>query len=238
MGKDPLHTLLSNPENRQRLITNIAKELTQSGYDGVNIDFELISASDRDNLTLFMKELKSRIGPDKMLSIALFARTANDKWATPYNYKALGAIADKVVVMAYDYHYATDSPGPVAPLWWVKDVVAYTSTVIAPEKLLLGMPTYGYDWAEGMDGTTVTAPKLDAVRTRYSTTEKFDLTSMSPGFTYIDDRQVVHQIWMENERSLTEKWKVATENGLGGISFWRIGTGFDDLYRVLENNLK
>lgn len=236
MGKEELHNLLSNPENRDRLVDNLDREITRGQYDGVNIDFELMAASDADNFVLFLQELKAKIGPDVELSVAVYARTANDKWPTGYDYKGIGATADKVVVMAYDYHYATDSPGPIAPLWWTKQVVDYMVSVMPREKILLGMASYGYDWAEGANGTTVTAEKLAAVKSKYNVTERFDMESMSPTYTYVDESGVSHQIWMEDERSLQEKWKLAVDNGLGGISFWRIGTGFDDIYQVLEKN--
>ncbi|MEA1961305.1 MAG: glycosyl hydrolase family 18 protein [Bacillota bacterium] len=237
MGQDALHSLLSNPANRFRLVENIDKELRTNGYDGINIDFEFLYPDDAGNLTLFLKELKNKIGEDKILSIAVFARTADDHWETGFDYKTIGEIADKVVVMAYDYHYATNPPGPVAPLWWVEEVIDYTTSIMPREKILLGMPTYGYDWAKGEDGKTVTASKLDAVISQYGATERFDWESMSPSYHYTDDRGIKHEIWMENEKSLTEKWKAADENSLAGISFWRIGTGFDDLYDVIENNL-
>jgi len=236
MGQESLHNLLSNPENRGRLVDNLGREITRSQYDGVNIDFEFLAPSDAGNFVLFLQELKAKIGPDVELSVAVFARTANDKWATGYDYKGIGATADKVVVMAYDYHYATDSPGPIAPLWWTNQVVDYMVSVMPREKILLGMATYGYDWPEAANGTTVTAEKLAAVKSQYNVTERFDLESMSPTYTYVDESGVSHQIWMEDERSLQEKWKLAEDNGLGGISFWRIGTGFDDLYQVIEKN--
>ncbi len=236
MNKDELHNLLSNPENRSSLVNNLYQEVVRNKYDGVNIDFEFIAASDASHFVSFLQELKTKLGPDKVLSVAVFARTANDKWPTGYDYKAIGAVADKVVVMAYDYHYATDTPGPIAPLWWANQVVDYMVSIMPREKILLGMASYGYDWPAGTQATTVTAQKLAAVMSKYDVEERFDLESMSPTYTYVTETGISHQIWMENERSLQEKWNLAEENNLGGISFWRIGTGFNDLYNVISQN--
>jgi spore germination protein YaaH len=107
---------------------------------------------------------------------------------------------------------------------------------IPPSKLLLGMATYGYNWGSGQTGTTVTLAKLNSLKNTYQVTEHFDTASMSPYYTYTDGNGLSHTIWLENERSLEEKWKVAINNNLGGISFWRIGNGFDDLYTLLEDN--
>ncbi|NLB88386.1 MAG: hypothetical protein GX790_04050, partial [Syntrophomonadaceae bacterium] len=237
MDKTALHNLLSNPNNRARFISNIQYIVKRDGYDGVDIDFEFIDPKDGPYFTLFLKELKAALGKDIPLSVAVFARTGSEKWATPYEYEKIGQIVDKVIVMAYDYSYSTSKPGPVAPLWWVDQVAKYMSTTIPKEKVLLGLPTYGYDWSSaGGKATTVTAPRLAATKQKYKLTESFDETSMSPYYTYYDNKGNYHQIWMENERSLNAKLKVANQYGLGGISFWRIGNGFTDLYNLIEKS--
>lgn len=234
MGSDPLHTLLSNKDNRNRLITALVKEVKTSGYDGVNIDFELMSASDADNFTTFLRELKAALGDSTELSAAVFGRTGKEKWATPYQYDKIGQIADSVVVMSYDYHYTTSAPGAIAPLWWVTDVAAYMSKIMPAEKVLLGMATYGYDWPKGVKATSVTAKKLTELQDKYKVESHWDQTSQSPYYTYWDEQGRYHEVWMENQQSLTAKWSLVSGYDLGGISFWRIGTGFTDLYRMLE----
>ncbi len=238
MDKAGLHTLLSSPAKRSNLIDQLCTEVKNSNYDGVNIDFEFIAAGDSGYFTTFLRELKNRLGADKELSVAVFARTSSDNWATGYDYRGIGEIADRIVVMTYDYCYPASAAGPVAPLWWVNDVVDYMlgNAQIPPAKVLLGVATYGYNWGGGQNGTTVTLDKLNQLKNTYRVTEHFDTKSMSPYYTYTDGNGVYHEIWLENERSLEEKWKVAVNNQLGGITFWRIGNGFDDLYDVLENH--
>ncbi|MDD2373018.1 MAG: glycosyl hydrolase family 18 protein, partial [Syntrophomonadaceae bacterium] len=237
MGKEPLHQLLSNQQSRKLLIGNLLDEVKKNGYDGVNIDFELMGYQDADRFTSFLRDLKTALGSDKTLSVAVFARTGKESWPTPYQYKEIGQIADRVVVMAYDYSYTTSKPGPVAPLWWVKEVTNYMVKNIPREKILLGMPTYGYNWSPGNKTVTVTAKKLVEIENRYTVQKFFDTVSMSPYYIYYDENGDRHEIWLENEQSLNEKWNVAVNNRLAGISFWRIGNGFNDLYRMLERNL-
>jgi len=233
MGSEPLHKLLSSEQNRARLIGNILDRVKSDGYDGVNIDFELMAAADADLFTAFLRELKTSLG-DKTLSVAVFARTSNDKWPTPYQYASIGQIADQVVVMAYDYHYATSTAGALAPLWWWQQVVDYMTANIPAHKVLLGLATYGYDWSAGSNATSVTAKKLANLKSRYTLVEVFDKTSMSPSYSYWDQYGVLHHIWLENQQSLQAKVDLAKAKKLGGISFWRIGTGFTDLYEVIE----
>jgi len=237
MGKEPLHQLLSNQQSRKLLIGNLLDEVKKNGYDGVNIDFELMGYQDASRFTSFLRDLKTSLGPDKTLSVAVFARTGKETWPTPYQYKEIGQIADRVVVMAYDYSYTTSQPGPVAPLWWVKEVTDYMVKNIPREKILLGMPTYGYNWSPGNKTVSVTANKLAEIESRYSVKKFFDQSSMSPYYIYYDENGDRHEIWLENQQSLNEKWKVTENNRLAGISFWRIGNGFNDLYQVLARNL-
>ena len=238
MDKAGLHTLLSSPERRANLINQLSNEVQKSNYDGVNIDFEFIGASDSGYFTTFLQELKNKLGTDKELSVAVDARTSSDNWSTGYDYRSIGEIADRIVVMTYDYSYSTSAAGPVAPLWWVNDVVDYMlhTAQIPPAKLLLGVATYGYNWGSGQNGTTVTLAKLNSLRNTYQVNEYFDIANMSPYYTYTDGNGLTHKIWLENKRSLAEKLKVAVNNNLGGISFWRIGNGFDDLYNLLAKN--
>ncbi|MEQ8201517.1 MAG: glycosyl hydrolase family 18 protein, partial [Syntrophomonadaceae bacterium] len=136
------------------------------------------------------------------------------------------------------YHYQTSAAGAVAPLWWVEDVIQYmrTQARIPAGKLLIGMATYGYDWGQGGAATTVTRERLAQVSSRYRVAANYDSASHSPFYTYTDADQVRHQIWLENELSLSRKLDLVKQYGLGGISFWRIGNGFDDLYNLLEKN--
>lgn len=236
MDKNQLHQLLSNAQNRKLLIGNLLDQVHKYGYDGVNIDFEFINASDAAHFTTFLQELKAALG-EKELSVAVFARTESDQWPTGYDYAKIGQIADQVIVMAYDYHYKTSLAGAVAPLWWVERVVDYMTASIPAQKILLGMATYGYDWSSNGSAQTITAEKLAVIKKKYQVSEHFDSKTMSPYYTYSDENNNYHQIWMENETSLKSKFDQATAAQLGGISFWRIGNGFYDLYEVLKNNL-
>lgn len=234
MDKEALHTLLSNPGHRQNLIKQLHAQVRKGRYDGVNIDFEFISPTDADFFTQFLRELKNTLGADKIVSVAVFARTGRENWPVAYQYKAIGQIVDRVVVMAYDYSYPDSAAGPVAPLWWVRDVGNYMMANIPREKILLGLPTYGYNWGPTGRAVTVTGPKLAIIQNKYRVSAGFDWKSMSPYYLYTDENGRQHTIWLENETSLSEKWNLAATNRLCGIAFWRIGNGFEDLYKVIR----
>lgn len=235
MGNEPLNELLASKENRSRLIKHLLKSSKDFGYDGINIDFEFIAVADKALFTQFLRELKEAMPEDQTLSVAVFARTGKENWSTPYDYVEIGKIADRVVIMAYDYSYKNSAPGPIAPYWWINDVLSYMTGIIPPEKLLLGMPTYGYDWPAGKAASSVSASKLNDIKAQYKVEEYFDKHHISPYFKYTDQQGVVHEIWMENQQSMEAKYDLAVDYNIAGISFWRIGTGFQDLYKLLED---
>lgn len=237
MGQDTLHQLLSSSTNRWHLIQQLVNTAWKDNYDGIDIDFEFIAPQDSSYFTQFLRDLKDSLG-GKTLSVAVLARTGKENWATGYDYKAIGEIADLVVVMAYDYSYVDSAPGPVAPLWWVQQVSQYMISKMPREKILMGLATYGYDWPSSGAAKTVTAATLKQIRNTYNVQEHFDQKSMSPYYTYYDAQGRYHQIWMENQQSLTAKWNLCMDQDLGGISFWRIGTGFTDLYQLLATQEK
>lgn len=237
MDQDELHQLLSNSTNRWHLIQQLVATAWRDNYDGIDIDFEFIASRDAALFSQFLRDLKDSLGSEKTLSVAVMARTGAETWNTGYDYRAIGEIADLVVVMAYDYSYIDSSPGPIAPYWWVEQVVDYTASQMPREKILLGMATYGYDWIKTGSAKTVTAKTLKQIQSSYKVKEYFDQPSMSPYYTYYDDQGVYHQVWMENRQSLTAKWNLCREQNLGGISFWRIGTGFTDLYQLLASQI-
>ena len=98
---------------------------------------------------------------------------------------------------------------------------------------MLGLPTYGYDWAAGLKTTTVTADKLAQLKQTYKLNAGFDIKNGSPFYNYWDKNGNFHQIWTEDQESIKAKYDLAVKNKLGGISFWRIGNGCTDLYNIL-----
>jgi len=233
-GKEKLHSLLSSPENRRRLIDNLRAHAREFGYDGVNIDLEGIPTADRDNFSLFMSELAAALHEDNLtVSVAAPAKIAGSSWHAGFDYSAVGQAVDYLIVMAYDY--TTTTPGPSAPINWFESAVNYALSNVPREKVILGLGTYGRDWNLDQNTRTVLyQDNLDALlASPVARVLGFDQASFTPYIDYRDQNQRQHRVWYENAQSLSEKYAVAIENNLPGISFWRLTGAFTDFYRML-----
>lgn len=218
---DKMHGLFASRAARSRVAQSIVALVVNGQYDGVNIDIEHIDARDGAALEAFVAEIAAGVrGNGRLVTIALPARTARGGSHAAFNYARLGALCDLVVVMAYDYGYAGGRPAPVAPLPWVREVVDYTISHISRDKVLLGIPWYGYDW-----NITTRRPAryigFDEVVAKDGT-HGYDQQAHAPILEYAAAGQR-HQVWYENAWSVRQKLNVVVEVGLRGWAAWRLG---------------
>ena len=145
-------------------------------------------ADDRDALSDFVAQTADALhASGKLLTLAIPAkeRDVRTGWAGPYDYASLAAVADLVTVMAYEYRGPFSGPGSVAPVDWVQRVSAYASSQIPPEKLLLGLAFYGYDWNITSGGArSVGYAKAAALAEQFGVDAQFDPAQQSLTFGY------------------------------------------------------
>lgn len=230
-------TLLESSVNRQALINNILNAMKTNGYKGVNVDLEGVYYYDRNYLTSFMKELYTALNPQGFyVTMAVPAKTSDSptaSWSGAYDYAALANYADQIVLMTYDEHYPGGTPGAIASIGWVENVIKYAVSVIPREKLLLGTAAYGYDWstngtkAYGISG-------IYNLASTYGATIKWDDLSKSPYFTYTDSLGISHTVWFENAQSLNYKLDLVNSYDLSGIAIWRLGLENTDYWTSIK----
>lgn len=150
------HRLLTDDAVATTAISQIVEYVLAEGYDGFDLDLEGVQPSDRAAYTAFVARLGAALrerGKPLALAIPPKAGETATGWAAAYDYAALGAHADLITIMAYDFSGAWGDPGPVAPYGWVDRVAAYATARIPPERVLLGLASYGYDWNTTSGGT-------------------------------------------------------------------------------------
>ena len=142
-GVRMMHYVLNPEKGARAMLVDDIIEVSKK-FDGVQIDFEAVSPDDAGNFLEFLKLIKAGLDPGKTLSVALLPKKSRVKDA--YDYKAISGIVDRIFIMAYDQHWSTSKPGPVASLSWCTNILAYAISEIPAEKLIMGIPLYGRSW--------------------------------------------------------------------------------------------
>lgn len=238
-----IHGMLENEEGKERLMEELLAEMRRSSFSGVDVDFEYILAEDRDLFTGFVAELTRRMNAEGYrVSVALAPKTSVDQPGLLYegkDYRGLGEAANEVLLMTYEWGYTYGPPMAVAPLNKVRQVVEYALTEIPPEKILLGVPNYGYDWILPFvrgESQAVTIGHVEAVQIAINNGVpiQYDETAQSPFFLYERDG-VMHEVWFEDVRSLERKYDLIREFGLRGMGVWQIMRLFRAMWLLYED---
>ncbi len=223
-------TLVNNEEIIQTLLSNLLSTLLEKGFQGVDIDFEYILPEDRIPFADFVAQTREFLSPYGFhVSVALAPKTSDSQQGVLYegkDYALLGSAADSVLLMTYEWGYTYGPPMAVAPINKVREVVDYAVTRIAPAKIDLGIPNYGYDWTlpyvRGTSAAKVIG-NVEAVQIAASAGVpiQFDEVAMSPFFRYEKDG-LEHEVWFEDVRSIREKFSLLQAYGLRGMGYWQI----------------
>lgn len=238
---DDFNKTMETGEKRQAVVELLLDLVERKGYDGIHIDFEAINATDRELLTDFMKRLSEAFRPRNLIvSQAIIPRVSNTPttWGGAYDLQELAKYNDYIVLMAYDHTpVGASKPGPVAPLWWVRQVLAYSTTQAPASQLILGVPFYGYDWntKKGPPATAVTYDKAMSLAERDGATSGYSPEQNSPWVRYTDDDGDPHEIWFENSYSFEAKIQSAMEFDVAGFAAWRLGHEDADIWRVIAS---
>lgn len=225
---DDLHDLLANPAKVNSVIDQLADLVADKGYDGIHIDFEAVNGGDRDLLTQFMAKLHARFKPaGKLVTMAIAAKTYDAKsgWAGGYDYADLSKYLDYAVIMAYDYRSKNSTtPGPVAPIDWVRKVANFAVSQMGADKVILGIPFYGYDWnkEKGPPAESKKYNETMALAQQYNGSVRYDEELQEPYLTYVKDGDE-HEVWFENCDSFNAKLQVVKDMRLAGFGTWRLG---------------
>jgi spore germination protein YaaH len=245
--------LLTTPEARRKLVSQIVGAIRNRGADGVNLDFEPLATSLRDEYASFVRQLKRGLenaGVGDYLTVCVMAGSAT--WATGYDIPALTAdgAADALFVMGYDYHWSGSSrAGGVAPIDSpytidVAGTMADFLTQTSGSKLIWGVPYYGRTWptetkvlnartlGHGSKAYTYTGHLSQAGR--YG--RRWDDVGKVPWYRYWDGAAGNWvQGYYDDVDSLGVKYDLVNSRGLAGTGMWTLlmDQGRDELWRLL-----
>ena len=236
--------VLNNTEVQNRLIENLVTTLQAKGYRGLDVDFEFVFPQDAGAYANFIRRLAQTLNPLGLpVIVALAPKTSSQQRGLLYeghDYAALGAAANEVLLMTYEWGYTYGHPMAVAPLPNVRAVVEYALTQIPAEKIWLGVPNYGYDWplpfVQGETrATSISNRYAVQLALRYNAEIQYDERAQSPWFRYRDESGVEHEVWFEDARSIRAKLALIPEYGLRGAGYWNLMRPFPQNWLVLSS---
>ncbi|QXE01457.1 glycosyl hydrolase family 18 protein [Terribacillus sp. DMT04] len=237
---DLAHAVMSNEHAKKRFIAQLASLAEDNNLTGINIDFESIYPEDRDLYSKLIKDTAQSLQKNYIKTmVSVPAKTADDPandWTWPYNYKKIGEYADYVQVMTYDEHGSWSEPGSSASKNWVKDTLTFATEEMEPDKVIMGIPAYGYDWNlnNPEQNKLIEWDAIHSIMEAESADPVYDEETASAHFTYIDDEKQEHIIWYEDKNSLTQKSDLTNQYDIAGLSVYALGYESRDYWNAIE----
>ena len=216
--------MLANPVARQRLATQLEEFADAEHEPGIVVDFESLPKKSEMDFQHFVHDL----------SVALHAKSLKLMVALPaadysYDYKYFASQSDAIILMNYDFHWPTSSPGPIAPQDWFVRNLDNMVKLVPPQKIVMGIANYGYDWPAKTK--SVPHPVAQAVTFQQGVVTAvesesdivFDPETLNPHYSYADEKDLVHNVWMLDGVTAYNQLRAAERAGVQGTALWRLG---------------
>ena len=238
-GKDwaikDMAEMLAHPAARARLIKELTDFATQQHQPGLVVDFEQVPQASMEDFKHFIHDLGTSMHVGNLkLMVALPAAD----WS--YDYKYLATQTDAMILMNYDLHYPTSDPGPIASQDWFITNIQNITKLVPPEKIVMGIANYGYDWQTRSKAEPhpiaqpVTFQQAIVTAVESETDVEFDSDSLNPHYSYADEKNQVHQVWMLDALTAYNELRAAERAGVRGTALWRLGMEDPSIWSIWD----
>lgn len=191
-------------------------------------------------MTAFITSLAEKMKAlNAVLSINVSPDLGTD-WTDAFDYGALGKQVDYMVMMGYDEHYdGSEIAGPNASLTYDIHAVNAVTKVVPSNKVILAMPLYNRDWTLNPNGRVSTSKYISLSEQNqdilnYAMKPLWN-ASLGQYVANYYKQSIKHTIWIEDGRSLIEKYKLSAKSNLAGVAYWYIGGESPDIWASLRN---
>ena len=236
--------VLTDSAVQDRLVDQVQQTLRRRGYAGLDVDFEFLPGQLAAAYAAFLARLRRLLNSQGFFLWAALAPKTSARQAgllyEGHDYAAVGAAVDGVLLMTYEWGYTYGPPMAVAPLGQVRAVLDYALTAVAPEKIFMGIPLYGYDWPLPFVSGETRAESLSPVQAveralRHGIAIQYDAAAQAPYYHYTDRGGREHAVWFEDARSIEAKLRLADEYHLQGVGYWNLTRPFPQNWAVLAS---
>ena len=243
--KETTTEIMKSEELRENLIDNIVREVVQYELDGINIDFENMYSEDKDLFSKFIIELAPRLKDcGIILSVDVTAPDGSETWSLCFDRNVIGGVADYIVFMAYDqYGISSKTPGTTAGYNWVETNINkfLNQEDVKKEKIILGIPLYTRMWKETDGKITSSVVNMNQIEENLppeSTVERKWNDELKQYYVEYKMNNTVYRMWIEDEKSITEKLNLIKKYELAGAAFWEKDRETENVWQITKNILK
>ena len=226
--------LFASSSARKKLIATLMKDVAAYGIDGINLDIEGIKSSAGPHYVQFIRELSVDCRKQGIvLSIDSYVPSA---YSAFYNWAEQGRVADYVVMMGYDEHYAGGEAGSVASLGYEQHGIEDLLKQVPKEKIISAIPFYTRIWKADAEGTSSQSVGITSAKEWVESNQVSLYWQEELGQYYgeVEKDGATYSIWMEDERSLELKMQLIRDNNLAGVACWRLGFEPQDIWDIVK----
>jgi peptidoglycan-N-acetylglucosamine deacetylase len=230
-----MSAMMHSPAARARLVRQLVSHVEQNKQVGLALDFELVPKKSQHDFVAFVTDLATGLhDEDLKLMVALPAAD----W--DYDYAAVSREADAIILMNYDDHWLTSDPGPIAPQDWFNRNIAAMLKLVPAEKLVMGVANYAYDWPDKGGLKAKEAPLVESFEQSLVTASEsegqvqYDPDSLNPHFSYSDEKDHVHDVWLLDGVTAYNELRAAERAGVRGTALFRLGTEDPSLWSIWD----
>lgn len=245
--EDIATAILESDETINAFVETVVEAVTENGYGGAEIDFEYIPAAYAERYAAMLGRLRSALNARELVLFAAVAPKGGSSMRGDlyegHIYGYIGNNVDGVRLVAYEWENAKKESGPVAPLPRMKEIIDYAKSEIRREKIILGIPLYGYDYTlphiAGESVAETLSPQEAVSRAIRRRAEiLYDETAAAPHYEYYDregGRAVRHEVWFEDPMSLYAKLDLLTDERLFRMAYYPAYYFFTPAFLMISN---
>src|SRR5438270_1722171 len=228
--------LLNNPAGRASLRRDMMTFLASDHYQGISLDFEEIPEKAQPGFQALVSELERDLHARGMKLYLNLPANDND-----FDYRALAAHSDGIILMNYDQHVPGTGAGPVAAQDWYVQNLQLMLKLIPRQKIIAGIGNYGYDFLVPAQGKPLPA-QVDTVSVQEAWLHAqesespimFDSDSMNPHYGYMDEQNRRHEVWYLDAVTALNEMRAARVLGINTFALWRLGAEDGSLWQVWD----
>ncbi len=220
--------MLRDSHARATLLRQIEASLAAHDSAGAVFDLQELPASAQPDYLRLLAEARVRFAPHKwLMMVTQPANAANGQL------RAFAQATDRVIVKGFDEHGPEGAAGPIAGQPWFAALLKRAVIAVKPERLIMAVGSFGYDWHDGEDAEQVSVEEAWLNAHDSEATILFDPASGNANFAY-EDGDEQHRVWMLDAASGWNQLRMAHAAGVAGVAIWRLGTEDEGIWKALQ----